>query len=188
MAKVAYARVSSVDQHLDRQTDALEAQGAERIFLEKISGAKTENRPELHKMLAYVREGDVLIVESISRLARSTRDLLGIVDELRSKQVDLVSLKESVDTRTAQGRFVLSIFAALSELERETLLQRQKEGIEAARKRGKHLGRPAVKKPENWDQVYSAWQSGSIKAVEAMERLNLSKPTFYRMARRETAE
>ena len=176
--------MSTTEQHLDRQTDTLRALGAERVFLEKISGAKTENRPALKRMLEYVRDGDVLIVESISRLARSTLDLLAIVDELRSKQVDLLSLKESVDTRTAQGRFVLSIFAALSELERETLLQRQREGIEAVRKRGKHLGRPAVKKPENWDRVYATWKSGVITAVEAMQRPNMSKPAFYRKVKR----
>lgn len=184
MAKIAYARVSTDEQHLDRQTDALQAAGAERVFFEKVSGADTGNRPELRRVLDYVRDGDVLIVESISRLARSTRDLLGIVDQLRDKAVDLVSLKEAVDTRTPQGRFVLSIFAALSELERETIRERQREGIEAARKRGKHLGRPPVQTPENWDRIYAAWKKGGITAVDAMGKLGLSKATFYRLVRR----
>ena len=184
MAKVAYARVSSEEQNLDRQTDALENQGIERLFLEKVSGA-TMKRPELQKMLDYIREGDVVVVESISRLARSTRDLLGIVDILREKGADLVSLKESIDTKTPQGRFVLSIFASLSELERETIRDRQREGIDAARKRGKHLGRPRIETPENWEKVHKAWRARKITAVEAMRKLNLTKASFYRLVRRQ---
>jgi DNA invertase Pin-like site-specific DNA recombinase len=183
MSKIGYIRVSTADQNTDRQTDALKAQGVDRVFLEKISGA-TANRPELKAMLDYVREGDTLVIESISRLARSTRDLLRIIDELREKGVDLLSLKESIDTQTPQGRFVLSIFAALSELERDTIRERQKEGIEAARRRGKHLGRPRIIEPDNWAAVYEKWKSGMIPAVGAMKTLDLSKATFYRLVKR----
>ena len=136
------------------------------------------------KALDFLREGDTLIVESISRLARSTHDLLNIVEVLRETGVDLVSMKEQIDTKTPQGRFVLSIFAALSELERETLLQRQREGIDAARRRGKHLGRPRAEYPKNWSDVHRRWQDGQITATSAMRELGLTKPTFYRLAKK----
>lgn len=182
MAKIGYVRVSTQEQQIDRQVDALAEQGAEKVFVDKLSGAKRD-RPELSAMLQYVREGDTLVVESISRLARSTRDLLTIVDELRDKGVELVSLHENIDTTTAQGRFVLSIFAALSELERETLLQRQREGIQAAKRRGKHLGRPRKRKPANFDKVYQSWKDGEITGSEAILQTGLSRATFYRKAR-----
>ncbi len=117
----------------------------EKIFTEKISG-KDRNRPELQKMLDFVREGDTVIIESISRLARSTRDFLNILDELEKKHVALVSLKEQIDTTTPTGRFLVSIFAALAQLEREQILSRQKEGIAAQKAAGTYTGgRPRVK-------------------------------------------
>ena len=144
MPKIGYIRVSSNEQNTDRQEFALSNMGIDKLFTEKISG-KTMNRPELKKMLEYIREGDILYIESISRLARSTRDLLSIVQQLQDKKVELISLKEHIDTTTAQGRFVLTIFAALSELERESILQRQREGIEAARMKGKNLADQELK-------------------------------------------
>ena len=183
MGHIGYARVSTAEQNLDRQEQALRAQACDRVFFEKISGVR-KGRPQLEAMLDYVRDGDTLVVESISRLARSTRDLLSIVDTLREKGVELVSLKESIDTTTPQGRFVLSIFAALSELERETILQRQREGIDAARKAGKHIGRPRVEVPAHWDEVCGEWRSKRITAREAMTRLGMSRSTFYRHVRR----
>ena len=179
MAKIGYIRVSTFEQNTDRQEFALSEIGMNRLYIEKISG-KTANRPELKKMLEYVREGDILYIESISRLARSTRDLLSIVHQLQSKKVELVSLKEHIDTTTAQGRFILTVFAALSELERENTLQRQKEGIEIARLKGKKFGRPKVEKPKNWDDIMVLWKNGDITAVEAMQKLKLKKNTFYR--------
>jgi DNA invertase Pin-like site-specific DNA recombinase len=179
MSKIGYIRVSSVEQNTERQEFALSKISVDKLFIEKISG-KTINRPELTKMLEYIREGDILYIESISRLARSTRDLLSIVQQLQDKKVELVSLKENIDTTTAQGRFVLTVFAALSELERESTLQRQREGIEAARMKGKKFGRPKIEKPKNWDSVISLWKQGKITAVEAMKRLQLDRGTFYR--------
>jgi DNA invertase Pin-like site-specific DNA recombinase len=179
MAKIGYIRVSTFEQNTDRQEFALSEIGMNRLYIEKISG-KTTNRPELKKMLEYVREGDILYIESISRLARSTRDLLSIVHQLQSKKVELISLKEHIDTTTAQGRFVLTVFAALSELERESTLQRQKEGIEMARLKGKKFGRPKVEKPKNWDYIITLWKNGTITAVEAMRKLKLDRGTFYR--------
>ena len=182
MARIGYARVSTLEQSTDRQTDALEEAGAERVFVDKMSGAN-KDRPELSRMLDFVRDGDTLIVESISRLARSTRDLLIIVETLSDKGVDLVSQKESIDTKTPQGRFVLSIFGALAELERETLLQRQREGIEAAKRRGRHMGRPRKQVPPNFDKVYERWRSGELTAVEAQRLTGLSHATFYRVVK-----
>ena len=134
-------------------------------------------------MMEYIREGDILYIESISRLARSTRDLLSIVQQLQDKKVDLVSLKENIDTATPQGRFVLTIFGALSELERESTLQRQREGIAAAHLKGKKFGRPKIEVPKDWDKVIKLWKNGEITAVEAMSKLNMNRGTFYRRAK-----
>lgn len=138
------------------------------------------NRPQLKKMLEYIREGDTLYIESISRLARSTRDLLSLIELLQNKKVYLISLKENIDTSTPQGRFVLTIFGALSELERENTLQRQKEGIHVAKEKGTKFGRPRVKKPNNWNKIIKLWERGEITGVEARNHLNMSRSTFYR--------
>ena len=179
MSNIGYIRVSTIDQNTDRQEVALSILDIKRLFIEKVSGKNT-NRPQLKKMLEYVREGDTLYIESISRLARSTQDLLSIVQQLQAKKVDLVSLKESIDTTTPQGRFVLTIFGALAELERENTLQRQQEGIAAARLKGKKFGRPRIDDPKDWDKIISLWKQGDITAVEAMNRLNMNRGTFYR--------
>ena len=155
----------------------------DKIFIEKASGKK--HRPAgTKKLLKSVREGDTLYIESISRLARSTRDLFQIVEQLRQKNVDLVSLKEHIDTNTPQGKFMLTVFAALAELERENTLQRQTEGIAAAKLKGKHLGRPRAEYPDNWNAVYKDWQADKITAVQAMKTLKLTKSTFYKLVRK----
>ena len=178
--KIGYVRVSTVGQHTGRQDDLMDKLGVEKIFVDKESGAKRE-RPGLNDMLSFVREGDTLIVESISRLARSTRDLLQIVDVLRDKKVQLVIQKENIDTSTPQGKFILTVFAALSELEREQILQRQKEGVEAAKKRGVRLGRPPLSiDREKWESAYKKWKSGEITAVKCKEILGMKKRTFYK--------
>lgn len=179
MSKIGYIRVSTVEQNTDRQEIALSELGIQKLFIEKVSGKNTE-RPQFKKMMEYIRDGDILYIESISRLARSTRDLLSIVQQLQDKKVDLVSLKENIDTATPQGRFVLTIFGALSELERESTLQRQREGIAAARLKGKKFGRPRVKNPKDWDKVIKLWKDKEISAIEAMNRLNMNRGTFYR--------
>jgi len=181
MSTIFYLRVSTDAQNLARQEALAASLSPDKIYCEKISGVKA-HRPQLAAMLDYMREGDVLHVESISRLARSTRDLLTIVDILTSKGVDFISHKESIDTTTPQGRFMLTVFAALAELERESTLQRAREGIEAARQRGVRFGRPPVKKPPLFDSVASQWRAGTITAKEARERLGLAKSTFYKLA------
>ena len=133
------------------------------------------------RCFCYVREGDTLYIESISRLGRSTRDLLSIIDVLQRKGVTLVSAKENIDTDTPQGRFVLSIFAALSELEREQTLQRQREGIAVAKSKGKYKGRqPIVIDWVKFAQLYEQWKSGAITAVWFQKEMGLRANTFYR--------
>ena len=155
MGKIGYIRVSTEHQETARQEAIMEQYQVDKVFAEKISG-KSADRPELKAMLDYIREGDTLYIESISRLGRSTRDLLGIIDILQRKGVTLVSSKENIDTNTPQGRFVLSIFAALSELEREQTLQRQREGIAIAKSQGKYKGRQPL--PIDWVKFSRLYQ------------------------------
>lgn len=174
-------RVSSLTQNTARQEVLMQELGVDRVFIDKQSGKDT-SRPELKRMMEFVREGDIVIVESISRFARCTRDLLELVEQLTEKKVEFVSKKESLDTSTPSGRFVLTIFGAVAQLEREYLLQRQKEGIAIAKQEGKYTGRQAAVRPE-LDTVIASWQNGEITAVEAMRRLKISKTTFYRIIR-----
>ena len=133
MSKIGYVRVSTDDQDTIRQDLMMKEQKVEKVFREKISGKNAE-RPELQKMMDYIRQGDTVVVESISRLARNTRDLLELVDRFKSKGVEFVSLKETIDTHTPAGQFMLTVFGAMAQLERDYILSRQKEGIEAHKK------------------------------------------------------
>lgn len=176
--KVGYVRVSTEGQNTARQEVLMRELGVERVFIDYMSGKDTQ-RPELKRMLEFVRDGDVVIVESISRFARCTRDLLELVEQLTTKGVEFVSKKESLDSSTPSGRFVLTIFGAVAQLEREYLLERQREGIAIAKSNGVYTGRKRLERPE-FDTVAAAWQRGEITAVTAMRRLNMSKTTFYR--------
>ena len=135
MANIAYVRVSTVDQNEERQIEALEKRDIDRWFIEKVS-AKDMNRPKLQEMLEYIRSGDTVYIHDFSRLARSTKDLLEIVEFLHSKDVGLVSNKENIDTTTPQGKLMLTMIGAIAEFERENLLERQREGIAIAKKQG----------------------------------------------------
>ena len=152
--------------------------GVDEIYIDRMSGKNTE-RPELKRMLSFVRQGDTVIVESISRFARNTRDLLELVEQLTAKGVGFVSQKESIDTSTPTGKFMLTVFGAVAELEREYILQRQREGIEIARAQGKYKGRKPISSPD-FDKVAAQWRRGELTAVQAMKRLGMSKATFYR--------
>lgn len=182
MARIGYVRVSTAEQNTARQEEVL--RGLDRVFIDRASGGGAAARPELARMMDYVREGDTVIVESISRFARNTRDLLALVDALAEKGVAFVSLKESIDTATPQGQFMLTVFAAMAQLERESILQRQREGIEIAKARGKYKGRKPIALDENaLRRECAAWRAGEITAREAMRRLGLKANTFYRRVR-----
>jgi DNA invertase Pin-like site-specific DNA recombinase len=134
----------------------------------------------LQKLLATIQPGDTVMVESVSRFARNTRDLLELIDKLAAKNVDFVSQKEHIDTTTPTGKFMLTVFAAVSELERSYILQRQAEGIAVAKAQGVHLGRTAVPLPEGFDENVAQWQRGEMPFQEMLRLCGMSKTTFYR--------
>ena len=177
--KVAYIRVSTEEQNTARQEEAMEAQDIEKVFIEKISGKNME-RPQLKAMLDYVREGDTLVVESYSRLARNTKDLLSIVEELEKKGVAFISLKENIDTSTPQGKLMLTMIGAIAEFERQNLLERQREGIAIAKREGKYKGRKAVDIPD-FGKYYEQYMRRGITKAKLAEELKVSRPTLDKL-------
>ena len=178
--KVGYARVSTEEQNEARQIKAFCELGIEKVFLDKQSGKDT-NRPALNDMLKFIRSGDIVIVESISRAARNTRDLLSIVEQINGSGAEFVSLKESIDTHTAAGKFMLTVFAAIAELEREYIRQRQKEGISIAKGERRYKGRKRIDVNDKLLRTEcKLWRQGVQTATEAMRKLNLKPNTFYR--------
>ena len=149
---IGYARVSTTDQNLDAQTDALTAAGTERLFSERISGAKAE-RPELDKMLDQLRDGDVVVVTKYDRLARSLRDLLDIVEAIKERGAGFRSLAEDIDTTTPAGELIFHVFASIAHFERRRIAERTREGLAAARKRGRIGGRPPALTPDQKTEV-----------------------------------
>lgn len=182
--KIGYIRISTADQNTARQEVLMKELSVDQVYIDRISGKNTD-RPELKRMMTFVREGDTVIVESISRFARNTRDLLELVEHLSKKGVEFVSKKEALDTTTPTGKFMLTIFGAVAELEREYILQRQREGIAIAKSNGTYKGRKPKSCPE-FGNVVAAWKQGKISAVEAMKQLNMSKTTFYRKVKEAT--
>ena len=185
MANIAYIRVSTKEQNTGRQHEDFTAKGIvlNKVFEEKLSGKNTD-RPQLQAMLAYLREGDTLYVESFSRFARSARDFLNIVNTLNEKGVSFVSLKENIDTTTPNGKFMLTVFAGLYELERDNILERQREGIDLALKEGRPYGRPSATLSTTFSKNYQLWKQGELKAVDFMKRENIPKSTFYKLVKR----
>lgn len=183
---IGYARVSTEEQNEARQLESFRTfrEPISKTFIDKCSG-KNMNRPQLKAMLYYVREGDVVVVSDFSRLARSTKDMLQIVQDLTDKGVGLISMKENLDTDTPQGKFMLTVFAALAELERATILQRQREGIEIAKAQGKYKGRKPVPVDEDQFRAECAkWRSGEQTARETMQKLDIKPNRFYRIVKR----
>ena len=176
--KIGYIRISTADQNIARQEVLMQELEVDEVYIDRVSGKNTD-RPELKRMMNYVRHGDMVIVESISRFARNTRDLLDLVEKLNEKQVEFISKKEAIDTTTPTGKFMLTVFGAVAELEREYILQRQKEGIAIAKENGVYKGRKPIERPE-FHAVVSLWKNGGITAVEAMKRLDMKSSTFYR--------
>lgn len=180
--KIGYIRISAADQNTARQELLMEQLGVDEVYIDRISGKNT-NRPELQKMMEYVRRGDTVIVESISRFARNTRDLLELVEQLSVKGVEFVSKKEAIDTTTPTGKFMLTVFGAVAELEREYILQRQREGIAIAKDNGIYKGRKPIQ-PSELEKGMVKWRRGEITAAEAMRQMGMSKSTFYRKVKR----
>lgn len=181
--RVGYVRCSTAEQNEARQMKMMEDQKVEKVFVDKASG-KNIDRKDFKAMMAFVREGDTVIVESISRIARNTRDLLSIISELTDKGVEFVSLKENIDTTTPHGRFMLTVFGALAELERESILERQREGIEIAKAEGKYKGRKPIQVDDAKFRASCArWRAGEITATAAMKEVGLKPNTFYRRVR-----
>jgi len=152
------------------------------MFLDKQSGKNTA-RPGLQKLLASVEQGDTIIVESVSRFARNTRDLLELVEKLTAKGVEFVSQKEHIDTTTPTGKFMLTVFAAVAELERGYILQRQREGIRAAQAKGVRFGRPINEAPADFAVLVRKWERKQIDLDEALRQSGLKEATFYRRLR-----
>ena len=180
--KIGYIRISTADQNTARQELLMEQLGVDEVYIDRMSGKNT-NRPELKKMMEYVRRGDTVIVESISRFTRNTRDLLELVENLSAKGVEFVSKKETIDTTTPTGKFMLTVFGTVAELEREYILQRQREGVAIAKDNGVYKGRKPIQPPE-LEKVMVKWRRGEITAAEAMRQMGMSKSAFYRKVKR----
>lgn len=180
--KVAYIRVSSIEQNLEQQKELLEKYGIDRWYEEKAS-AKDTNRPKFQEMMDWVREGDTIYIRDFSRLARSTQDLLNITTELKEKGVKLVSDKENIDSSTPHGELMLTMIGAINAFERANMLERQKEGIAIAKQKGVYKGRKQIDFPSNWNDVYKQWKSREMNAKQAMEELKLKRTTFYKLAK-----
>lgn len=175
--KVGYVRVSTREQNTARQDELMKRLGVEKVYTDKVSGKNTD-RPELHKMMDFVREGDALVVESISRFARNTRDLLELTSALEVKGVQFISQKESIDTSTPTGKFILTLFAALAELERESILERQAEGIAIAKAEGR-MGRPRLA-VDTFESAYHDVKAGKLSATKAAKQIGISRSSWYR--------
>lgn len=176
---LAYVRVSTVEQNEERQIEALKKFNIEKWFTEKVSG-KNMDRPKLQEMLDFCREGDTIYIHDFSRLARSTKDLLDIVERLKEKGVHLVSNKENIDSSTPQGKLMLTMIAAIYEFERENMLERQREGIIIAKREGKFKGRKPLKL-DDFDKYYELYISRQITKSEMARKLNISRPTLDKM-------
>lgn len=179
--KIAYVRVSTVEQNEARQIEALEKYGIERYFTEKVS-AKDTNRPQLQQMLDFAREGDTIFIHDFSRLARSVKDLLDITERLQEKGIHLVSNKENIDTSTPTGKLLFIIVSAIAEFERANLLERQKEGIAIAKRNGVYSGRKPFTS-DKFEGLYSQYISREINKSEFAKLLEVSRPTLDKLIR-----
>ena len=180
--KIGYARVSTQDQKLELQLDALTHYGCGQVYREKKSG-KNKERPELEKMISQLRAGDTVVVWKLDRLGRSLRDLIDLVAEFRERGVDFVSLQDGINTATATGRFTFNIFASLAEFEREIIRERTKAGLDAAKARGRTGGRPAGLSKAALEKAKSArilFDTGTKTVEEIAQILSISRATCYR--------
>ena len=176
---VGYVRVSTVEQNESRQLITMEKYNVEKVFSEKVS-AKDTNRDELNKMLEFVREGDTIVIHDFSRLARSTKDLLHIVELLEDKKVNLISAKENIDSSTPTGKLMLTMIGAINEFERTNMLERQREGIAIAKEQGKYKGRKEVK-VDNFEEYYTRYLNREFNKSQLAKQLEISRPTLDKL-------
>ncbi|SEP42913.1 recombinase family protein [Nitrosovibrio sp. Nv6] len=176
--KIGYARVSTQDQDLALQIDALTKEGCEKIFQEKASGAQRD-RPELKAALSYMREGDILIVWKLDRLARSMKQLIETVEDFERRGIGLKSLQDPVDTSSASGKLVFHIFAALAEFERGVIRDRTNAGLKSARERGRIGGRPRLLSNRDLQVAKALLKDPAITVAEVAKRLGVSISTLY---------
>ena len=177
---IGYVRVSTVDQNEARQVEALKKYGIEKWYSEKVSG-KNLNRPKLQEMLDFVREGDTIFIHDFSRISRSVKDLLSLIDLLEAKKVHLVSLKENLDTSTPGGRLMLTMIGAINEFERANLLERQAEGIAIAKAKGKYKGRKAIEINEAFIEGYNKYLARKLSKSALAKELGISRPTLDKL-------
>jgi DNA invertase Pin-like site-specific DNA recombinase len=179
--KIAYVRVSTIEQNETRQTENLQQYNIDEWFTEKAS-AKDTNRPKLKEMINFARKGDTIYIHDFSRIARSTKDLLDIAEQLTNKGVFLVSTKENIDTNTATGKLMLTMIGAINEFERTNLLERQREGIAIAVKEGKYKGRKEVK-IDDFAAHYAQYKNREYTKAQLAEKLDISRPTLDKLIR-----
>lgn len=177
--QIAYIRVSTIEQNEQRQVEAMQQYNIEKWFIEKVS-AKDTNRPKLQEMLDYAREGDTIHIHDFSRLARSTKDLLDIVEKFNKKGITLISNKENIDTSTPTGKLMLTMIGAINEFERTNLLERQREGIVIAKRNGKYKGRKPVSIPD-FEKHYQRYMKREISKSQLAKDLNISRPTLDKL-------
>ena len=177
---IMYIRCSTEEQNEARQLETAKELGIKKLFIDKASG-KNADRKFLKEMMDFVREGDTVYCSDISRIARNTKDLLNIVEDLNNKGVYFVSLKEKIDTSTPQGKFMLTVFGAMAELERENILARQREGIAIAKKEGKYKGRKRIEiNDKEFSEMVKEWKEGKRTASSIYKHFGISSQTFYR--------
>jgi len=176
---IAYVRVSTVEQNEGRQLEALKNYSIDKWFSEKVS-AKDTNRPQLREMLEFARSGDTIYIHDFSRIARSTKDLLDIVEQLSAKGVHLVSNKENIDTSTPTGKLMLTMIGAINEFERTNLLERQREGIALAVQEGKYKGRKEVK-IDDFPAHYARYMRREVNKAQLAQELEISRPTLDKL-------
>jgi DNA invertase Pin-like site-specific DNA recombinase len=184
--RLGYARASTERQNLDRQLDELHLCGVDKIFEEKVSGA-TSDRPELQKLLDTLRKGDTVVVDSLSRLSRSTKDLLQLLERLEDRGVQLVSLHEQIDTKSPTGKLLLTVLVAISQFEREIIVQRTREGLAAARARGRVGGRPPLSR-RKVEQAVKLYEGKEHALSEITSLTGVSASTLYRYLRKSVEE
>jgi len=183
--KIGYARVSTQEQNLSLQLDALQVAGCDTIYREKVTSAKKE-RPELQKLMGQLRVGDVVVVWKLDRLGRSLQDLVSLVNEVQGKGAEFQSLNDHIDTTTPQGKFTFHLFAALAEFEQGIIRERTKAGLAAARARGRKGGRPKGLSKEAQHTAMIAetlYQDGDLTVKQICRQLSISRGTFYNYLR-----